>query len=297
MREFPVTAAVFPYEPACLLRVAGPDAATFLQGQFSNDLRNLAPGGAVYGLWLDRKGHVVADSHVVAAPEGPGFWIASVACPARDIARHLEGHIVADDVAVEDVTGGWRGLALMGAGAGAWLSQGPRPGLCFPGRRGGGESWEWLFAAADAPAAAGAVAGARTMDAAEVERLRILSAVPRVPADIGPADLPQEGALDAQAVSYSKGCYTGQEVMSRLRTMGRVRRRLVRVRGPGAAPPVPAALWSGGRRQGELRSAAPDAEGAGYWGLALLAAAAASGAAPLSLAADGPPALEVAGDP
>lgn len=284
---------VFPYSPACVLRASGPDAAGFLQGQFSNDLAGIKPGQAVYGLWLDRKGHVMADSHVLPAADGAGFWIASVSSPSRDVAPRLESHIIADDVAIEDATGGWRGLALIGDGAGAWLSGEPRPGLIFPGRRVAGENWEWLFAAADADGVAAAAAGARAVDAAGVERMRIASGIPRVPADIGPADLPNEGGLDARAVSYSKGCYLGQEVMARLKSMGRVRRTLVRVRGSGEPPPVPAALWRGGRREGELRSVAPDAGGPGYSGLALVAAASAPAGGPLSLAADGPPSVEI----
>lgn len=255
------------------------------------------PGQAVYGLWLDRKGHVMADSHVIASADGARFWIASVSSLARDVASRLESHIIADDVAIEDVTAGWRGLSVIGAGSGAWLSAEPRPGLAFPGRRDSGENWEWIHAAGDSASADAATAGARRVGAAEVERMRISSGIALVPADIGPADLPNEGGLDAAAVSYSKGCYLGQEVMARLRSMGRVRRALVRVSGIGEPPPVPAALWRGGRREGELRSVAPDAGGGGFSGLALVRAPSGQPGGPLSLAADGPPSIEVAPRP
>ncbi len=297
MTKFPEKAAVFPYSPACLLWASGPDAAAFLQGQFSNDLGGIRPGQAVYGLWLDRRGHVMADSHVIASVDGAGFWIASISSPACDVARRLGGHIIADDVVIEDVTAGWRGLSLIGAGSGAWLSAEPRPGLVFPGRRDSGESWEWLHGAGDSGSMDLATSGARRLGAVDVERLRIASGIPLVPADIGPSDLPNEGGLDAAAISYSKGCYLGQEVMARLKSMGRVRRALVRVTGAGGPPPLPAALWRGVQREGELRSAVPDAEGKRYAGLALVRAPSAATGGPLSLAADGPPSVEIAPGP
>ena len=283
--------AIFPYRPACLLRVTGGDAATFLQGQFTNDLRNLGPGRAVYGLWLNRKGRVIADSHVIEAPDGGGYWVASVASPAAVLARHLGDHIIADEVEIADETASWRGVALLGEGAGGWLGLEPRPGMFFPGRRSAAESWEWLARESDSERVAAALSGARVLGAGEIELMRIESAVPAVPADIGPADLPNEGGLDAQAISYSKGCYLGQEVMARVRASGRVRRTLVRVRGAGPAPALPAGLWRGDTREGELRSAA--ALGGGFVGLALLSLGAASAGGALSSAPGGPPAVEV----
>lgn len=270
LMKFPDSIVIHAYSPACVLRVGGPDAATFLQGQFTNDLGRIAPGHAVYGLWLDRKGHVIADSFVILDREGEGFWIVSVTSPAASVAGHLEAHIIADDVTVADETASWLGTALVGAGAGAWLAGEPRGGIVFAGRRHAGESWEWLRPSADAVPAE-ALAGARTADAAEMERMRIAASIPSIPADIGPADLPNEGGLDAVAISYSKGCYTGQEVMARLKSRGRVRRVLVRVRGSGAIPGLPAGLWQGENRQGELRTVVEQA--GGYAGLALVPAA------------------------
>jgi folate-binding protein YgfZ len=290
MTKFPDSAVKYPYLPACVLRASGPDAMDFLQGQFTNDLRDILPRQSVYGLWLDRKGRVIADSRVVRSDDGGDFWIVSVSSPAPVVAARLEGHIVADDVVIEDVTASWLGVSLIGAGVGAWCAAESRPGLFFPGRRGRVESWEWIFRGTDSEAVGAALSGVREMSREEVERMRIGSGIPMVPADIGPADLPNEGGLEAQAISYSKGCYLGQEVMARLQR-GRVRRALVRVAGPGAPPAAPAAVWRGDRREGELRSAVPDADGNGYSGLALVSAAASGG--PFSLASGMPPSLDV----
>jgi len=62
-------ATLFDYRPGTLLKVTGEDAFTFLQGQFTNELRQ-APGSAIYGLWLNQKGKILADSHVLGvSPE------------------------------------------------------------------------------------------------------------------------------------------------------------------------------------------------------------------------------------
>ena len=293
MNNLPPSAALFRYHPACVLRVTGSDAATFLQGQFSNDLSHAAPGRATYGLWLDRKGHVIADSQVVPAAEAGEFWVVSVSSAAAVVARRLEEFVVADDVAVEDQTAGWGGLSLVGAGSGAWLASEARPGLCLPGRRACAENWEWLRPESARGAADAAVSGARALSLDDIERMRIGSLIPSVPLDIGPRDLPQEGGLDEAAISYSKGCYLGQEVMARIKSRGSVRRALVRVRGPGDPPGVPAVLWRGETGAGELRSAVRDAGGGGFVGLALVSAAAAASGEPLSLERGGPPAVGI----
>jgi tRNA-modifying protein YgfZ len=258
------------YLPACWIRVAGPDAAAFLQGQFTNDVRLAGPDKAVYGLWLNQKGKVLADSFILggAADE---FWIGSYFSPSSSICRRLEDFIVADDVALEDVTPGWAGVSLIGEGSGAWLANAaPREGRVFPGRRASVENWEWVHPVSAGDSVRTQLAGSRALDAGGVERLRIEAGIPAVPADIGPGDLPHEGGLDDAAISSTKGCYLGQEIIARLKSKGTIRRRLFRVRGRGPVPPVPAALSREGHPAGELRSAVPDRSGMGFIGLALL---------------------------
>jgi tRNA-modifying protein YgfZ len=285
--NFPQGATFHSYHPAACLRVQGADAAGFLQGQFTNDVRGVEGAKAVYGLWLDQKGKVLADSFIGTAM-GPGeFWVASMASPGPAIRQRLEDYIIADDVTIEDATTEMSGVALIGPGTGAWLAAAPRAGTFFQGRRSAVENWEWIFPASSAAAVRAELAGGRECGAAEIERGRILAGIPAVPADIGPADLPNEGGLDAAAISYTKGCYLGQEIMARLKSKGRIRRRLHRVSGSGALPAVPAALWQDGTRAGELRSAAPSETGDGFVGLALLSLAVLQPEQPLSLAATG----------
>ena len=291
--NLPISCSFHPYRPAAWLRASGPDAATFLQGQFTGDIRLATAREAVYGLWLDQKGKVLADSFILRGGGVDEFWVGSLFSPAATIVSRLEAYLIADEVAIEDVTADWTGFALVGGGAGAWLAAGPRAGVRFRGRRASEESWEWVLPAAEAAGAIEALAGARELSPADMETRRILAGLPAVPADIGPGDLPNEGGLEAEAISSTKGCYLGQEVMARLKSKGRIRRRLHRVAGPGTAPAVPSGLWQGGAKVGELRSAAPAGDGPGFVGWAMLTLAALRPELPLAPAPDGPGALRV----
>jgi len=263
--NLPEKTAVLPYLPACVLRATGPDAYIFLQSQFTNDLGKMTTDGSVYGLWLDRRGRVVADSWVARAGAQEEFLIVSLDSPAAAVEEHLKAHIVADEVEVTDETPQWRAMALIGAGD---VTPPEGPGVMLRGRRGAPGCLEWLVPAAQWPGVLSATRGLAPAAQGDLELMRIRARIPRVLQDIGPADIPNEGGLDQDAISYSKGCYTGQEVMARVKALGRVRRVLVHVGGPGVPPAVPAALWSGGLRAGDIRSAAPNAQG--YEGLALV---------------------------
>lgn len=283
------------YGPKAWLRVAGEDAFTFLQGQFANDLRPLretgGAGAVVYGLWLNQKGRVLADSFVLRAEAAGGaggggeeFWIGSYTSAAEVIRERLEAYVIADDVTVTDETAGWGGASLLGAENSAVAPDGVR---VFRGRRAREASAEWIFPVATEAAVRAALRGATEIDAVELERRRIAGGIPAVPTDLGPGDLPQEGGLDADAVSFTKGCYLGQEVMARLKAMGQVRRRLVRVHGAGAAPAAGTALFQAGKKVGEMRSGAGDARGENFTGLAMLSLLACDRAAPLAGTAEG----------
>jgi folate-binding protein YgfZ len=303
--NFSTFAAFHGWRPAAWLRVTGEDAATFLQGQFTNELRGLPAGGAVYGLWLTLKGKVLADSFVVRGAEPAEFWVGSYFSAAAVIRERLEAFIIADDVVVEDVTAEWAGVTLLGEGVAAAMAAaaatagGARGGVVFRGRRGKEEAVEWVFPVAESAAVQAQIAGGRELEGEEMARRRIAAGVPAVPVDIGPGDLPGEGGLEHDAISYTKGCYLGQEVMARLKSMGQVRRRLMRVavRAGGAAPgSLPAALFAGGRKVGEVRSAVSD--GAGGWvGLAMLSLLQLEAEVGLALAVDAAPTVRLVDGP
>ena len=281
------------------MRIDGADAANFLQGQFTNDLRALESSGAIYGLWLTVKGKVLADSFVGRGAGTDEFWIVSYYSPAEVIRARLESYVIADDVVITDETEAWTVVSLLDAAPSPLIRSGPAAGIVFRGRRDTAGGIECAYRIADGEPAwlTRHVATARELDREAIARRRIAAAVPEVPRDVGPNDLPNEASLEADAISYTKGCYLGQEVMARLQSMGQVRRRLMRVRGVGSNPPAtPAPVFVGARQVGDVRSAVGD--GAGGWiGLAMLSRLALGGSTRLSFAADAPPQVTVIDTP
>lgn len=286
------------YSLGTLFRVTGEDAFTFLQGQFTNELRQ-PPGRAIYGLWLNQKGKVLADSQVLRISENE-FLIWSEFSPAAIIRQRLEDYIVADDVVLADETATTHALTLWGTGGkeaiSRLLGEAPVRGqfvrardlVAFCGRRLPADSWEIFGPEKKVAEFHGQLlaGGAVETRPAEMEYGRIRAGIPSVPADIGPGDLPNEGGLEEQAISYTKGCYLGQEVMARLKNLGQVRRRLQVVRGRGV-PPVPgSALYQGDKKVGEVRTVA--AQAGEYVALAMVSLVNLAPAAGLSLEPSGP---------
>jgi hypothetical protein len=289
--NFSTVRAFSRWRPAAVLRVTGEDAFSFLQGQFTNDLRALErEAEAVYGLWLTVKGKVVADSFVLRL--GDGAWgVVSYFSAAAAIRERLESFVIADDVTIADETGAWVGGSFLGSAP----PERPAGVFAWTGRRVRDGNREWLVPAAEEAAVRARLGGWEEWDAAKLESVRVATGVPAVPRDAGPGDLPNEAGLEGAAISYSKGCYLGQEVMARLRAMGQVRRSLVRVQLAGEAEPAgtPAALWQGERQVGELRSATPGPDGRGAVGLAMVSRLHVAAGAKLGFAAGAVPTVEV----
>jgi folate-binding protein YgfZ len=290
MQHSELTAAHI-WEPAAWLQVSGADAFNFLQGQFTNDLRLLEEQPAVYGLWLNEKGKVQADSFVLRGEDNT-FWVGSYFSPAAALCERLKAFVIADDVTIADCTAGSRGLTLIGSAA-SEMAEKFGGALRFPGRRATVPCMELIFAAETQPAVEARMVELNLLPlpAGDMELFRIKASITAVPRDIGPDDLPNEGGLDAVGISYTKGCYLGQEVMARLKSMGQVRRQLLRVTGAGAPPVLPATLYNGPKRMGELRSAAPDSEG--FVGFALLSLLGLDRCPGLSYAPEGEPAVQL----
>lgn len=234
-------------------------------------------GGCAYGLWLDQKGKVLADSHVLRQADND-FLVVSFSGAAGQLMARLEAYLIADEVELADETGNWSGVLLWGEDAAAMRA--PAGVIPLPSRRAGPDSVQWLVPAAQVAEAMAALAkvSATESNRAAAELARLRAGVPAVPVDIGPRDLPNEGGLDEVAISYTKGCYLGQEVMARLKNLGQVRRRLHLVQGADAPPAPGAALFQGERKVGEMRSAATD--GGNFLGLAMVSL--------VNLDADGP---------
>ncbi len=246
---------IYRYIPKTVVRAVGPDAQSFLQGQFTQELRQLKDGQGAYGLWLNQKGKVLADSYIIRQSVD-NYLLVSEGSPEETVLARLHDYLIADEVELVAETGAWE----------AWVGE---PGAEVPigtwrlGFPRGGDGVEWLGART-----AEAVTDLASVEGQAWELRRVRAGWPRIPEELGEGDLPQEAGLEAVAISFSKGCYLGQEVMARLQAMGQVRRRLRRVAGQGERPKRGGELIVAGRRVGEIRAAV--AVGSGWEGLAML---------------------------
>jgi folate-binding protein YgfZ len=218
--------------------------------------------------------------------------------------ERIESYLIADEVTVVDETNRWARFALWGEGASAALATivgvvpatgqfaGTKDGIAFRGRM-ARESFELLVPAETSAAVAQRLGslGAQPAESEAAERERILAGIPAIPADIGANDLPNEGGLDEVAISYTKGCYLGQEVMARLKNLGQVRRYLHVVRGAGTMPAPATLLYQGAKKVGDVRSVARD--GDGFVAMAMLSLVNFDAAQPLSGSSEGPATIKV----
>jgi len=249
------------------LIVSDEDSADFLQSQFSHDLRPFSVGQSTYGLWLDVKGKIVADSWVLCEGEAQ-FRIFSEECPGESIREKLEKHIIADDVELESGASVY-GVALIGTGIGDAVA-GAEGYLCrLPGRRSSRPSSELVFP--DEASRDGWLSSnsCEIVSKSWIQEESIRAGVPAVMREVKPGDLPGEAGMVKDAVSLTKGCFLGQEVVARMHNVGRPQRGLYVLLGAGQAPVETAAVASGeGKVLGDLRSLIATADG--WTGVAML---------------------------
>ena len=232
-----------------LLWAEGPDAADFLQGVLSQDVAGMAPGETARSFLLEPRGKL-RDLLWVLRGEGR---VGLVTTPARlDSTRSaLERWKLRVDVELR---------ADLRTAFETWGPDAPAP----PGG-GWAENGEGGLAAqlAERPVrlclAAGFTGGflekggARPMGRLAYDTLRAEAGEPLMGVDVDEKTIPQETGLVAEAVSFAKGCYLGQELVARIDSRGRVNRRLCAVVMPaGAVPPEGALVESGGRTVGRL---------------------------------------------
>jgi len=248
------------------LLVSGPDAAEYLQGQLTNDTEALEPGDGVYAALLDRKGHMQSDLRVLRPGEGPDLWLDCEAVALPAVLKHLTMYSIGREVAVADASAeraifsliGPRSVELAGTAALPELScetTAVAGSECVAvGTR---EGIDLICEAAEAERVRGALleAGAVAVSAEAAEILRIEAGVPRYGAEMGAETMPAEAGIVEQAVSFTKGCYIGQETVARLHYKGKPNRHLRGLR--LSAPAAPGtALRLGEKEVGSLGSAA-----------------------------------------
>lgn len=273
--------------PWSVLELSGADRVRFLNGLVTCDVKSLAPGSGAYGFFTTAQGKVLADCVVLAGADS--LWMQLEPELLDEMHDHVEKYRIADRVTVakrEDLAAvrwigaaaevnvarlfpeaavleaDWSHLELARNGAGARAVRLARLGAPA------------LALVVPAAAAEGLLREALDLGAVatpvkELEALRIESGIGRFGVDFGREHFPQETGAEAEAVSYSKGCYLGQEVVARIHYRGGVNRGLRGLRfETAAAPALGTGLSADGHAVGRVTSTARGSGGS--LGLAVL---------------------------
>jgi folate-binding protein YgfZ len=244
-----------------VVKVSGNDARDFLNGLVTTDMTPLRPGLGRFGALLTPQGKITTDFLITEAPSGHGGGFL-LDCPrvlAQSLADKLGFYRLRAKVVVENLSDS---LAVLAAWDG---DPALKPDLAFADPRSETLGWRILVPQELAQKAADLI-GAEMVDNAAYEAHRIASGVPRGGLDFIYGDaFPHETNMDRlHGVDFDKGCYVGQEVVSRMQHRGTARTRTVRIILDGPAPEPGATILAGDKPVGTIGSAA------GRNGLALL---------------------------
>ncbi len=267
------------------IAVTGPDRASFLQGLLTNDIVALAPGTGCYAAYLTPQGRMIADVRVLELGDR---LILDVPAAVKDgVLGKLDQSIFTEDVQLQDLSSGWRQLGVHGPRAPEVLERvigdALPPDLAtwpeFRNARFSDDGGSLVITSTRALGEIGfevfverdrgdvlrqtlRAAGAVEVGPATMEVLRVEAGRPEFGVDMDEETIPLEAGLADRAISFTKGCYVGQEVVIRIlhRGHGRVARRLVGLAidadpDPPNVPARSAALVHGDQPVGEVTSA------------------------------------------
>jgi folate-binding protein YgfZ len=250
-----------------VLRLGGADRAAWLQGLVTNDVSSLQPGHRVYSAYLTPQGRMITDLWVVATDDA---LLLDVPAPlAASLAARLDALIFAEDAHVTDVSAAMPCVHLLGPGARVAvlpLPVLPGGGVLVPDHQYGVPGLV-AYGPLDALLADNgldALSAAVEVDLETLNAVRIEAGIPRFLVDMTEDTIPLEAGIEDRAISFTKGCYVGQEIIVRVTTRGggRVARKLVGLTldmpgGAASAPPAARApIQAGDRPIGHLTSAA-----------------------------------------
>jgi folate-binding protein YgfZ len=265
-----------------LIVVSGADRASYLQGLLTNDIVALSAGRGCYAAYLTAQGRMITDLYVYELGD---VILLALGSDVKDaVLARLDQFIFSEDVQLGDVSDTFAGLTLVGPYSGgvvaSVLGDVDRETLAelpdHGNRRAtfGGESaivlrvtdpgepgYRILVAQSQASDLEAAITGRGVprLEASAAEALRLERGVPRFHQDMDEDTIPLEAGIEAAAISLTKGCYVGQEVIVRVlhRGHGRVARRLVGLVLEGASvPPAGSAISTDGREVGKVTSSA-----------------------------------------
>lgn len=234
-----------------VVKVAGEDARNFLNGLVTTDVERLKPGLGRFGALLTPQGKIIVDFLITEVPagHGGGFLIDCPKALADALATKLKFYKLRAKVTVEKLD-----LGVLAAWDGQPAAQ---PDLAFTDPRNDALGTRILIPE-DLKQTLSDLIGAELVDAAEYEAHRIALGVPRGGLDFMYSDaFPHESNMDRLAgVDFDKGCYVGQEVVSRMQHRGTARTRSVKVLLDGASPEPGATILAGDKPVGSIGSTA-----------------------------------------
>ena len=244
-----------------VVKITGETARDFLNNLITTDTTHLQPGLGRFGALLTPQGKITVDFLITEAPagHGGGFLIDCPKVLAQTLADKLGFYRLRAKVGIENLSDSLGVLA-------AWDGEAAlKPDLTFTDPRNAKLGLRILVPAELAPKAADLI-GAELVDASAYEAHRIAKGVPRGGLDFMYGDaFPHETNMDRLAgVDFDKGCYIGQEVVSRMQHRGTARTRTVRVLLDGPAPETGSTVLAGDKSVGTMGSAAD------HHGLALI---------------------------
>jgi folate-binding protein YgfZ len=230
--------------PRALWKLTGPDAARYLNGQVTNDITALNDGHTFYAAVCTAKGRMEGD--VTIALHANEFYLDADPALRESLGARLEKYLIADDAQFEDLTDLWQLSHVFGTG--------PRPAIKMgftvaSNRFGlpGHDVWH---------AGPGAAIVGDSVPANVLETIRLENSIPRWGAELTTNTLPPEaGPHMLAAISYTKGCYVGQETIARLKSVGHVNRTLVFLKSDSAKfPALESKLLQGEKEVGSITS-------------------------------------------
>jgi folate-binding protein YgfZ len=202
------------------LRVTGNDRLRFLNGQVTNDVRKAGEAVAVEACVLNAKGKMNAHIFVSAAPDC--FWLDADRELREALPVRLERYVIAADVQIENVTDRLSVFHVLSRAA-------PNLSDCriVSLRRFAEPGWDiWADAAARDDVSRQLSSMFDHLDPATAEIMRIEEGIPRWGRELTEEIIPIEANLEERTVDYEKGCYIGQEVISRIKMSGQTNKRL-----------------------------------------------------------------------
>jgi folate-binding protein YgfZ len=241
-----------------VVKVAGDDARTFLNGMLTTDVTKVTPEQARFGALLTPQGKIIVDCIVAEAPaeDGGGFFLDCPKALAFDFVKKLNFYKLRAKVICEDLS------EVLGVMA-VWDGKGDTDyGLVYADPR-LPELGQRIMLPPHLDKEAAADLSAELVDGLDYEEHRIALAVPRGGADFMYGDVfPHETDMDQLAgVDFDKGCYVGQEVVSRMEHRGSARTRIVPVEAESFAPDAGLPVMAGDKQIGTT--------GAGWGNMAL----------------------------